>query len=101
MKKGRKFYIFDIFKIWEFKRFLNFIVFLERFKGFKEDWMFGFGVYGSFVFGENREDSDIDVWVFVRKEELLKFVRLKRKIFELMDREVDLIVLMLLRLLRF
>lgn len=65
----------------------------ERLKGLKEDWMLGLGVYGSFASGENREDSDIDVWVFARKEELLKSARLKRKISELTDREVDLIVL--------
>lgn len=92
-EKGRKFHILDTPKTRELKRFLNFIVLSERLKGLKEDWMLGLGVYGSFASGENREDSDIDVWVFARKEELLKSARLKRKISELTDREVDLIVL--------
>jgi predicted nucleotidyltransferase/biotin operon repressor len=93
IKKGRRFHIIDTPKTRELKRFLNFIVLSEKLKEVREDWMLGLGVYGSFASGENREDSDIDVWVFAKREELLKSAKLKRKIAELTGREVDLIIL--------
>ncbi|NJF24984.1 nucleotidyltransferase domain-containing protein [Thermococcus sp. Bubb.Bath] len=93
LKQGRKFRILNNPKTRELKRFLNFIILSEKLKGLKEDWALGLGIYGSFASGENREDSDIDVWVFAKREELIKSARLKRRITELTGREVDLIVL--------
>ncbi|MBP1911000.1 nucleotidyltransferase domain-containing protein [Thermococcus stetteri] len=93
VKKGRKFHIIDSPKTRELKRFLNFIVLSEKLKGLKEDWILALGIYGSFASGENREDSDIDVWVFAKREELIKSARLKKRISELTGRDADLIVL--------
>ncbi|ASJ09569.1 nucleotidyltransferase [Thermococcus siculi] len=93
VKAGRRFRILNMPKTRELKRFLNFMMLSEKLEGLREDWMISLGIYGSFALGENMEESDIDVWVLARRDELIKSARLKRKIAELTGREVDLIVL--------
>ena len=50
------------------------------------------GLFGSFVRGEMREDSDIDILVEIEKNiSLLDFVGLKLEIEEVLGRKVDLV----------
>ena len=50
------------------------------------------GLFGSYVRGEMREDSDIDIVVKIEKDiSLLDFVELKLEIEEVLGRKVDLV----------
>jgi predicted nucleotidyltransferase len=50
------------------------------------------GLFGSYVRGEMREDSDIDILVEIEKDiSLLDFVGLKLEIEEMLGRKVDLV----------
>ncbi len=50
------------------------------------------GLFGSYVRGEIREDSDIDILVEIEKDfSLLDFVGIKLEIEEVLGREVDLV----------
>ena len=50
------------------------------------------GLFGSYVRGEMREDSDIDILVEIEKDiSLLDFVGLKLEIEEALGKEVDLV----------
>ena len=52
----------------------------------------GVGLFGSYVRGEMREDSDIDIVVKIEKDiSLLDFVGLKLEIEEVLGRKVDLV----------
>ncbi|MBU1299582.1 MAG: nucleotidyltransferase family protein [Bacteroidetes bacterium] len=50
------------------------------------------GLFGSYVHGESREDSDVDILVEIEKDiSLLDFVGLKLEIEESLGRKVDLV----------
>lgn len=50
------------------------------------------GVFGSYARGEERDDSDVDILVEVRRPfGFLQFVRLKRQLEEILGRNVDLV----------
>jgi len=63
---------------------------LEREYGVKE-----LGVFGSYVRGEQRPDSDLDLLVEFKsdvKMDLIKFVELEERISELLGMKVDLVM---------
>ncbi len=50
------------------------------------------GLFGSFIRGEMREDSDIDILVEIKKDiSLLDFVGIKLEIEEVLGRKIDLV----------
>ncbi|CUX77521.1 nucleotidyltransferase domain-containing protein [Thermococcus chitonophagus] len=92
-KKGGKFRILDSPKTRELKRFLNFLILYPKLSQLKEDWIKSLGVYGSFSRGENRRDSDVDIWIYAEKEDIMKSAKLQRKLRDVLERNVDLLVL--------
>jgi predicted nucleotidyltransferase len=49
------------------------------------------GLFGSYARGQQREDSDIDIVVELKKPDLLMLVGIKQKIEEDLDMKVDII----------
>ncbi|HMR17844.1 MAG TPA: DUF86 domain-containing protein [Sphingobacterium sp.] len=49
------------------------------------------GIFGSYVRNENREDSDVDILVELEEISLLKFVRIKLDLEEVLNKKVDLV----------
>ncbi|WP_206205812.1 nucleotidyltransferase domain-containing protein [Thermococcus sp. Bubb.Bath] len=92
-KKGRKFFLKSGAELRETKRFLNFWALRDKILPLREEWMLALGIYGSFARGENRLESDLDVWVLVEKNDPLRMMELKEKIETVTGREVDLLVL--------
>ncbi|MDV3103348.1 MULTISPECIES: nucleotidyltransferase domain-containing protein [Thermococcus] len=92
-KEGRKFKILETPQKRELKRFLNFVTLYPKLKALKEDWIISLGVYGSFARGENRPESDLDVWVFTKKPGISRSAKLKRAIELAVGREVNLLLL--------
>ena len=92
-KDGRKFKILETPQKRELKRFLNFVTLYPKLKALKEDWIISLGVYGSFARGENRPESDLDVWVFTKNPGISRSARLKREIELAVGREVNLLLL--------
>ncbi|WP_457750528.1 nucleotidyltransferase domain-containing protein [Thermococcus sp.] len=100
-KEGRRFRWADENARRELKMELNYWTLRGKFLPLRKDWILALGVYGSFARGENREDSDLDVWILVEKEEPLKVAELQEKLESLTGRKVDLLVLTPKRLNRF
>ena len=51
------------------------------------------GIFGSYIRGEQKEDSDLDILVeFSREPDLLEFVGLKQELSEALGVEVDLVM---------
>ncbi|MDQ1276805.1 MAG: uncharacterized protein QG610_2383 [Euryarchaeota archaeon] len=51
------------------------------------------GIFGSYVRGEQKEDSDLDILVeFSKEPDLLEFVGLKQELSEILGVEVDLVM---------
>ncbi|WP_456366777.1 nucleotidyltransferase domain-containing protein [Thermococcus sp.] len=92
-KDGRKFKILETPQKRELKRFLNFVTLYPKLKDLKENWIISLGIYGSFARGENRPESDLDVWVFTKKPGISRSARLKREIELAVGREVNLLLL--------
>ena len=92
-KSGRKFTILETPQTRELKRFLNFMFLYPKLSSLKKDWTVSLGVYGSFARGENRPESDLDVWVFTKKPGISRSARLKREIELAVGREVNLLLL--------
>ena len=82
-RKGRKFRVGDAPKVKALKILFNLYKVDENlFK--KYNFIRGAGIYGSFLRGENNEESDIDMWILIdnkaSQEELARFSKeLKRK----------------------
>ncbi|WP_297471278.1 nucleotidyltransferase domain-containing protein [Thermococcus sp.] len=92
-KRGRKFTIPETPKKRELKRFLNFMVIYPKLIALKKDWIVSLGIYGSFARGENKPESDLDVWAFTKKPGISKSAKLKRELERAVGREVNLLVL--------
>lgn len=92
-KRGRKFFLKPGTELRETKRFLNFWTLRDKILSLREEWVLALGVYGSFARGENRPESDLDVWILVEKNEPLRVMEFKEKLETVTGREVDLIVL--------
>lgn len=51
------------------------------------------GIFGSYVRGEQKEDSDLDILVeFSKEPDLLEFIGLKQELSEILGVEVDLVM---------
>jgi len=51
------------------------------------------GIFGSYIRGEQKEDSDLDILVeFSREPDLLEFIGLKQELSEALGVEVDLVM---------
>jgi predicted nucleotidyltransferase len=51
------------------------------------------GIFGSYIRGEQKEDSDIDILVeFSKESDLLEFIGLKQELSETLGVEVDLVM---------
>lgn len=51
------------------------------------------GIFGSYIRGEQKEDSDLDVLVdFSKEPDLLEFIGLKQELSEILGVEVDLVM---------
>lgn len=62
---------------------------LTYLKRYQPEWV---GVFGSWVRGENRPDSDLDILIKLDKPvSLLTFVRMQRELSEMLDITVDLV----------
>ncbi|ASJ02479.1 nucleotidyltransferase [Thermococcus profundus] len=92
-KKGRKFFLRSGVELRETKRFLNFWTLRDKILPLREEWMLALGVYGSFARGENRPESDLDVWVLTKENDPLRIMELQEKLETVTGREVDLLVL--------
>jgi len=92
-KSGRRFVIPETPQKKELKRFLNFMVLYPKLVALRTDWILSLGVYGSFARGENRPESDLDVWVFTKSPGISRSARLKREIELAVGREVNLLLL--------
>lgn len=93
-KKGRKFFLKFGVEFREMKRFFNFWMFRDKIFLLREEWMFVFGVYGSFVCGENGFESDFDIWVLVEKNDLFRIMEFKEEFEIVIEREIDFFVFM-------
>jgi len=70
--------------------------YIELLRQFKENNMqlYGIkqlGIFGSVARGEQREDSDIDIYVELESAELFKMVHLKEDLQDLLETKVDLV----------
>ena len=92
-KEGRRFRWADENAQRELKREVNYWTLREKLISLKSDWIKALGVYGSFARGENRRDSDVDVWILVEEEDPLKVAELHENLELLTGRKVDLMVL--------
>ncbi|MCD6372507.1 MAG: nucleotidyltransferase domain-containing protein [Thermococcus sp.] len=92
-KSGRSFRILNVPKTRELKRFINFLFLSKKLEPLKEEWTLALGIYGSFATGENTPESDLDVWVFVKRLSIAKSASLKKKIEKATEREANLLVL--------
>jgi len=97
-KNGRRFQWIDLNARRELKRELNYWTLREKLLPLREDWIKALGIYGSFARGENRPNSDIDVWIVVERENPLKIGELHEKLEALTGKKVDLMVLTVDRL---
>ncbi|AGK61324.1 putative nucleotidyltransferase [Archaeoglobus sulfaticallidus PM70-1] len=60
----------------------------------REEWIVSLGVYGSFSKGENREDSDIDIWIRVDSHPGEKEVaRIERELSNELGKRVHILIL--------
>ncbi|MFA4702137.1 nucleotidyltransferase domain-containing protein [Pyrococcus kukulkanii] len=50
-------------------------------------------MYGSFSRGENKEGSDVDIWIYTQEEDMIRVAKFQRKLRDTLKREVDLLVL--------
>ena len=51
------------------------------------------GIFGSYIRGEQKEDSDLDILVeFSKEPDLLEFIGLKQELSEILGVEVDLVM---------
>ena len=51
------------------------------------------GIFGSYIHGEQKEDSDLDILVeFSKEPDLLEFIGLKQELSEILGVEVDLVM---------
>lgn len=51
------------------------------------------GIFGSYIRGEQKEDSDLDILVeFSKEPDLFEFIGLKQKLSEILGVEVDLVM---------
>jgi predicted nucleotidyltransferase len=66
-REGRKYIIDDSAVTRTLKTFINTALLYEILVKYRKNWMESLGVYGSFALGENKEDSDVDIWVKVSK----------------------------------
>jgi len=92
-KEDRKFRIFDSPKTRGLKRFLNFLILYPKLSQLKEDWIKSLAVYGSFSRGENKKDSDVDIWIYTEREDIMRTAKFQRKLQDALERKVDLLVL--------
>ena len=68
------------------------IITREKPKLFKEYEVSGIGVFGSFVFGDYKDTSDVDILVDFKKTiGLFKFIELEDYLSEKLGRKVDLV----------
>ncbi|MFA4640709.1 nucleotidyltransferase family protein [Pyrococcus kukulkanii] len=50
-------------------------------------------MYGSFSRGENKEGSDVDIWIYTQEEDMIRVAKFQRKLRDTLKREVNLLVL--------
>ncbi|AMM53389.1 nucleotidyltransferase [Pyrococcus kukulkanii] len=92
-KEGRYFKVILNPKTRELKRFLNFLTLYPKLSQLREEWIEGLGIYGSFSRGENKEGSDVDIWIYTQEEDMIRVAKFQRKLRDTLKREVDLLVL--------
>ncbi|MFA4663325.1 nucleotidyltransferase domain-containing protein [Pyrococcus kukulkanii] len=92
-KEGRYFKVILNPKTRELKRFLNFLTLYPKLSQLREEWIEGLGIYGSFSRGENKEGSDVDIWIYTQGEDMIRVAKFQRKLRDTLKREVDLLVL--------
>lgn len=67
-KSGRRYEVLHSLPIVKaIKTLLNVIKLYSVLIKHRRGWMESIGIYGSFARGENKEDSDVDVWIRVRE----------------------------------
>lgn len=78
-RRKRRFRVNDNIKVKALKIFLNLYKIDENlFRKF--EFVKGVGLYGSFVKGENSEDSDVDMWILVNKTDEENLAKLSREL---------------------
>lgn len=74
------------------KRFLNVCLVSAAFR--KPAWSPGIGMYGSWAEGTNTEESDLDLWIFVKERPTgLAVAKIERAVSQALSAEVHILIL--------
>jgi len=76
------------------------IILIELIPKLKQEYNISYiGIFGSYIRGEQKEDSDLDILIeFSKVPDLIEFVGLKQELSEILGMEVDLVMKSALKL---